>query len=86
VDGAYAVAGLSGFGVMAAAAAGELAAQCRHLFTHSLENSTFTTLSLLTLHTDVVGSPNAPYANSFLMSRFDDPGYLHFIDPKAGQL
>ena len=63
-EGLHVVVGLSGFGVMVAPGAGDLAA--RHL----------------------VGADLPVYAKSFLLSRYQDPGYLAEIEAAAdtGQL
>jgi glycine/D-amino acid oxidase-like deaminating enzyme len=63
-EGLHLVAGMSGFGVMAAAAAGDLAS--RH----------------------VTGTDLPDYAPSFLLSRYEDPGYLAEIQraTDSGQL
>lgn len=63
-DGFHVVVGLSGFGVMASSACGELGA----------------------LH--IVGAGLPDYADSFRLSRYDDPGYLVSLreDAETGQL
>ena len=63
-EGFHVVAGLSGFGVMVAAGAGDLVA--RH----------------------VTGRPLPDYADSFLLSRYDDPNYMAGVQAAehSGQL
>lgn len=63
VDGVHLMTGMSGFGVMVSAGAGDLAA--RHISGETLPD----------------------YADAFLLSRYDEPGYLAQIDQAAsGQL
>lgn len=63
-EGIHLVTGMSGFGVMVAAGAGDLAA--RH----------------------ITGAPLPDYAEAFLLSRYDDPGYIAEIEAveDSGQL
>jgi glycine/D-amino acid oxidase-like deaminating enzyme len=62
--GFHLIAGLSGFGVMVAAGAGELLAG------------------------HIVGHEPPPYADAFLLSRYEDPEYVSSVATKApsGQL
>ena len=64
VAGAYLIAALSGYGLMAAPAAGEL------------------------LAAHIVGDSLPPYANAFLLSRYDDPIYQKLLESwdDTGQL
>lgn len=63
-EGFHVIAGLSGFGVMAAAGAGDLATR------------------------QVVGERLPDYSDAFLLSRYDDPGYVESLELLAdsGQL
>jgi glycine/D-amino acid oxidase-like deaminating enzyme len=63
-DGLHVVAGLSGFGVMVAAGAGDL------------------------VSAHVAGRALPEYSDSFLLSRYDDPGYMAEIQAleDSGQL
>ena len=64
VEGAHIIAALSGYGLMAAPAAGEL------------------------LAAHIVGDSLPPYANAFLLSRYDDPIYQKLLESwdDTGQL